>query len=67
MEGKWTGAVPTNCDICRRKLDDTWVDGRTKMGPWANMCRNCHRAHGVGHGQGKGQEYDVVTKEKVKG
>lgn len=34
-----------------------FVDGRTQMGPWANMCMTCHRRHGVGLGTGKGQRY----------
>lgn len=31
------------------------VDGKTKMGPWANMCERCHHEVGVGLGLGKGQ------------
>ena len=31
-------------------------DGKTRMGPWANMCGGCFVRYGVGLGTGKGQE-----------
>lgn len=31
------------------------VDGKTKDGPWANMCDECHTKFGVGLGTGRGQ------------
>lgn len=30
-------------------------DGRTKTGPWANMCDECYLELGVGLGTGRGQ------------
>ena len=30
-------------------------DGRTRMGPWANMCPNCMVDYGLGVGLGRGQ------------
>lgn len=53
----WVGVSPTECDIGGEKIRKSFVDGRTKMGPWANMCLKCSREHGVGVGQGKGQLY----------
>lgn len=53
----WSGD-PEVCDICKAPILDTgFVDGRTRFGPWALMCHNCHEVHGVGLGTGKGQDY----------
>lgn len=46
------------CDFCGA---DAAVDGKTKMGPWANMCSLHYERHGVGLGTGKGQVLIVVT------
>lgn len=48
---------PTNCDICGTAITDTFIDGRTRMGPWANMCPKCHSEIGCGLGVGNGQHY----------
>jgi len=41
------------CVFC----DDSAVyDGKTTMGPWANMCNGHFRIYGVGLGLGKGQK-----------
>lgn len=45
-----------DCDFCG---DVAHYDGKTKFGPWANMCLNCFRTHGVGLGLGQGQELVV--------
>ncbi|MDI6785104.1 MAG: hypothetical protein QMD92_00185 [bacterium] len=34
-----------------------YVDGKTTLGFWANMCLSCHREVGVGIGPGRGQYY----------
>lgn len=52
------------CDFCDH-LSFHWVDGKTSIGPWANMCMPCYKTHGIGLGMGKGQEYKLG--EKVKG
>ena len=48
-----------DCDIHNYELGQPGVkaayDGKTKMGPWANMCEDCFKIHGVGLGTGKGQ------------
>ena len=45
------------CDICDSRGDKTPAayDGRTRMGPWANMCEECFEEYGVGLGLGRGQ------------
>lgn len=56
---KWIGPLPDECDFCRdERLRGGFVDGKTKEGPWATMCRPCHKEHGVGLGPGLGQLYD---------
>lgn len=54
----WLGDPPMRCDInTSHRIKDEFVDGRTRMGPWANMCPSCARTIGVGLGTGKGQRY----------
>ena len=55
----WFGEVPSNCDLCRIHIKDSFVDGRTSRGPWACMCVSCHDRYGVGLGTGRGQRYEV--------
>lgn len=38
---------------------DAVYDGKTKMGPWANMCAIAFKRHGVGLGTGRGQKLVV--------
>ena len=46
------------CDICGCDLHGkTFVDGKTRNGPWANMCKGCYDTYGVGLGIGLGQQY----------
>ena len=62
---------PKYCDLCEAKFSriggGTFEDGKTKRGPWANMCEHCFNAHGVGLGTGKGQRYNSKTGEKIAG
>lgn len=68
MKKTWNGN--TTCDLCGRELTTELVDGQTRFGQWAVMCPKCHKAHGVGLGQGRGQKYvkdaegDFVKVEK---
>lgn len=64
---KWQGSKPTNCDLCTMPLKTTFVDGRTKMGPWGLLCPTCHASHGCGLGTGNGQKYDLKTLVKLEG
>ena len=46
------------CDFCDEVAE---YDGKTTLGPWANMCATCYGQFGTGLGLGKGQK--LVTKE----
>jgi len=45
------------CDICKIEgcSEPAEYDGKTIYGPWANMCEEHFRLHGVGLGTGRGQ------------
>lgn len=57
------------CDICQKQDLKEYVDGKTKSGPWANMCCSCYKIHGVGLGTGKGQHYVLIDgiPKKIRG
>jgi hypothetical protein len=57
----WSGPAPAKCDTCQAEIKDEFIDGKTKMGPWANMCKPCHYRYGCGLGTGKGQRYQKQT------
>jgi len=53
------GMKVSKCDVCKCDLTGKpHVDGATQMGPWANMCTDCHNEVGCGLGTGRGQKYD---------
>ena len=64
MERYWNGSTP-QCDThndgvgakIEAKEGAVFIDGKTRMGPWACMCKDCHSRFGFGLGQGKGQKY----------
>lgn len=46
------------CDFCHREINDILIDGKTKEGPWATMCTECHSLYGYNKfGTGIGQKY----------
>jgi hypothetical protein len=49
-----------SCDICGKSCPDYFVDGNTKLGGWANMCKSCHKQYGHGLGTGRGQAYQAI-------
>jgi hypothetical protein len=56
---RWLSEMPASCDICHIPLKGLpFIDGKTSMGPWGIMCRDCHQSYGFGLGTGKGQKYD---------
>jgi len=68
MTNKWLG--PANkCEVCDKSLKNEkhFIDGKTRYGLWALMCRECHKMLGCGIGTGKGQVYSTETMEKVAG
>lgn len=60
----WEGSAPV-CDFCGAKNLPVFVDGKTKLGPWAIMCHPDFRMHGVGLGVGKGQKYARVRNDEA--
>ena len=48
------------CDFCG-KTEKVMYDGKTKLGPWANMCQPHYDENGIGLGTGKGQKYPEVS------
>lgn len=50
------------CDIHKYEEGKSGVpaayDGKTKFGPWANMCEDHFKSHGVGLGTGRGQKLE---------
>lgn len=56
--------VIPDCDFCaeRGSITPAQYDGRTVLGPWANMCAVDFTLYGTGLGLGKGQR--LVLKEK---
>ena len=67
----WVGPAPEHCDLCSRPMSEggtAWIDGKVQgYSSWANMCEKCWRDYGVGLGTGRGQKYDLETKEKIGG
>lgn len=62
------GSKDVKCDICNKHAGEQYVDGATRMGPWANMCMGCWEKYGVGRlGTGAGQLYDNKTGEQLRG
>jgi hypothetical protein len=57
----WAGDPPKHCDICRRSVGGEFVDGKTRRGPWGNLCSACHGLYGVGFGVGRGQRYSLQS------
>jgi hypothetical protein len=56
------------CDICKyvgpppgKPAQEAAYDGKTKEGPWANMCEYHFTQYGVGLGTGKGQRLILET------
>ena len=53
----WLGEAPTICDIGGETIQNDFIDGKAKFGPWGFMCPTCHSRNGYGLGTGKGQHY----------
>lgn len=54
----WMGSTPEACDLCHQPFGNKMIDGKTRFGPWGNMCPSCYKKYGVGLGLGRGQEYE---------
>jgi hypothetical protein len=53
-----------DCDICHNPFGNIMIDGKTRQGPWGNLCERCHTVFGVGLGLGRGQKYEKQTDGK---
>lgn len=65
----WTSSFDT-CNICNMVIKNKveyFVDGKTKTGPWALMCPECFKKHGIAIGYGTGQKYDASTGKLLEG
>lgn len=63
----WMGSMTCDFHNCDLSNVEFFVDGKTKMGPWALMCPGAFYEHGVGIGPGQGQQYNGKTREKIDG
>ena len=52
----WMGSVGEEDDF-GNPIKDEFIDGKTRMGPWANMSPESFKQYGVGLGTGRGQKY----------
>jgi len=52
---------PKFCDFCLPGTTQALYDGKTFIGPWANMCERHWRQYGIALGLGKGQRLVLVT------
>lgn len=60
-EVQWLSEVPAKCEIMRRPITDTFVDGKIAGSGWALMHPDTHKEFGVGLGTDKGQKYKKQT------
>ena len=58
QERYWSGPVKLHDDF-GVPIVGTFIDGRTKQGPWAIMTLTSFKQHGVGLGTGLGQKYQI--------
>lgn len=65
----WTSPVPEKCDLCLCLLvnEEIFVDGKTRDGSWAIMCKSCWDTRGIGIGTGMGQVYELPSGKKIGG
>ena len=59
------------CDFCKEDAlvmyQEAHYDFRTRMGPWANGCRECFKKYGIGLGLGFGQELVLTGNRRPPG
>jgi hypothetical protein len=55
----WMGTRPGKTDDFGDPIESSFVDGKTRSGPWAIMSPRSWRRYGVDHlGLGRGQRYE---------
>ena len=65
-EVTWTSPPPSQCDLCNKPIVDVFIDGKTRIGPWACMCLSCHKEEGGMLGHGEGQKYQLIEGKYTK-
>ncbi len=60
----WIGNIGPLDDL-GDPIKDEFIDGKTRMGPWAIMTPATHAKVGVGLGLGLGQRYRLVVIDDV--
>lgn len=67
----WLSEVPDYCELCHGPFTgNVFFDACLRVGGrtiWGLVCAACHVRSGFGLGTGKGQKYDLKTKEKLAG
>lgn len=65
---QWCSAVPRTCEACGEPwTDGVFYDARTPDGRWGLICKPCHVRFGAPLGTGRGQEYDLESRVKLRG
>jgi hypothetical protein len=66
---KWIGEVPEKCEACGQPFTgNVFFDAAVGVRRiWGLVCLTCHTLSGHGLGTGKGQKYDLTTREKLDG
>lgn len=64
---KWAGKPILDCDICKQRIQRSFVDGLTSNGQWGIMCPTCRIDEGrLTLGVGLGQKYDRIGNDYVR-
>ena len=65
MAKYWMGSKQTVDDF-GDKIENTFIDGKTKFGPWGIMTPASFEKFGIGLGLGKGQKYELTNRKFLK-
>lgn len=57
----WFSEIPTECQVMKTPITNTFVDGKIAGSGWALMHPKTHERFGVGLGMGRGQKYAKQT------
>ena len=63
-EKYWLSDPPDKCDVGGEAITTTFIDGKSKFGPWGFMCPICFALDGIGLGVGRGQKYELQDNGK---
>lgn len=64
-------SIDAGCQVCGDAFSETTAqvvyDARTYTGQWAFLCEECFQDLCSGLGVGRGQKYDINTRENIEG